>query len=138
MNRPSFYKRRWRRIGELADATGVTVRALRHYEQTGLLTASQRTCGGHRMYDADSLTRVYHIVALRRLGLSLQEIRSALEGRSSLSRLLSEQLERAEREVMRATAVRDLLRRLAQNVDADVRLDELPNHLNRPPGKVDM
>ncbi|WP_461328653.1 MerR family DNA-binding transcriptional regulator [Bradyrhizobium liaoningense] len=45
-------RRRWR-IGELAEATGVTVRTLHHYEHTGLLAATERTEGGHRMYDRE-------------------------------------------------------------------------------------
>ncbi|WP_082847986.1 MerR family transcriptional regulator [Bradyrhizobium sp. DOA9] len=137
MTRSSFQKRRWRRIGELADATGVTVRTLRHYEHIGLLTASQRTCGNHRMYDAESAKRVCDIITLRRLGFSLQEIRNALDGRLSLERLLSEHLDRAEREVARATELRDRLRRLAQNGNTTVRLEQLSNHLNHSHRKRD-
>ncbi|XSC42379.1 MerR family DNA-binding transcriptional regulator [Bradyrhizobium sp. RDT10] len=48
MTKPTPRRRRWR-IGELAEATGVTVRTLHHYEHTGLLSASERTDGGHRM-----------------------------------------------------------------------------------------
>lgn len=36
------------RVGELAEATGLTVRALHHYEQIGLLIPSERTTTGHR------------------------------------------------------------------------------------------
>ena len=45
--------RRWR-IGEVAAATGLTVRALRHYDEIGLLVPSQRSAAGFRLYsDAD-------------------------------------------------------------------------------------
>jgi hypothetical protein len=37
-------------IGDLADASGMTVRALHHYEQIALVSASQRTEAGHRRY----------------------------------------------------------------------------------------
>lgn len=66
------------RIGELAEATGLTVRALRHYEAVGLLEPVARTDSGYRRYDADDAERLYAIVALRRLGLSLGEIREML------------------------------------------------------------
>ncbi|WP_083514366.1 MerR family transcriptional regulator [Bradyrhizobium sp. DASA03076] len=130
MTRPTVFRRRWRRIGELAEATGVTVRALRHYEHTGLLRASQRTGGGHRIYDSESVRRVYHILALRELGFTLQEIRKAMEGRSSLPNLLSEQLERAELQVARATELRDRLRNITKNAESNVSVDELPARLD--------
>lgn len=38
-----------RRVGELAAATGLTVRTLHYYEEIGLLVASGRTAAGHRM-----------------------------------------------------------------------------------------
>ncbi len=108
----------------------MTVRTLRHYEHTGLLAASQRTCGGHRIYDCESLRRVYHILALRELGFSLREIRKAMDGRTSLPDLLSEQLERAELQVARATKLRDRLRNITKNTESDVSVDELPARLD--------
>jgi DNA-binding transcriptional MerR regulator len=66
------------RIGELAEATGLTVRTLRHYEAVGLLEPVERSDSGYRRYDAEDAERLYTIVALRRLGLSLAEIRASL------------------------------------------------------------
>lgn len=108
----------------------MTVRTLRHYEHTGLLAASQRTCGGHRIYDCDSVRRVYHILALRELGFSLREIRKAMEGRTSLPDLLTEQLERAEIQVARATRLRDRLRNITKGTESEVSVDELPARLD--------
>jgi len=43
-----------RRVGELAAATGLTVRTLHYYGEIGLLEATTRTAAGHRLYaDAD-------------------------------------------------------------------------------------
>ncbi len=69
--------RRWS-IGELARASGVTVRALYHYDEVGLLRASERTASGHRRYTERDLRRLYRIRALRTLGLSLEEIAGVL------------------------------------------------------------
>ncbi|MGH2907848.1 MAG: MerR family transcriptional regulator, partial [Solirubrobacteraceae bacterium] len=60
--------RSWR-IGELAAASGLSVRALRHYDELGLLTPSERTDSGYRLYSETEVRRLYRIVALRRLGL---------------------------------------------------------------------
>lgn len=67
------------RVGELADATGLTVRTLHHYEGIGLLAASGRTSSGHRRYGRADVERLYRICSLRRLGLSLAEIGGVLD-----------------------------------------------------------
>ena len=69
------------RIGELAAATGVTVRALHHYDGLGLLSPRERSRSGYRLYGRDELERLYAIVALRELGLSLAQIRDFLDDR---------------------------------------------------------
>jgi DNA-binding transcriptional MerR regulator len=63
-------ERRWR-VGELAAAAGVTVRALHHYDGIGLLVPAERTAPGHRLYGEGDVRRLYRIVALRDLGLGL-------------------------------------------------------------------
>ncbi|HEU5149843.1 MAG TPA: MerR family transcriptional regulator [Iamia sp.] len=68
-----------RKVGEVAEATGLTVRTLHHYEQIGLLVASGRTPSGHRLYSPTDIERLYRICLLRRLGLPLGEIGSALD-----------------------------------------------------------
>ena len=66
------------RVGELAERAGVTVRALHHYEEVGLLRPS-RTDAGHRRYGAAEVERLQQITSLRALGLSLDAIREALD-----------------------------------------------------------
>ena len=70
---------RARRVGDLAAATGVTLRTLHHYEEVGVLVASKRTEAGHRLYSAADVRRLYRIMALRELGMSLAEVRNALD-----------------------------------------------------------
>lgn len=66
------------RIGELAERAGVTTRTIRYYESRGLLGASERP-GGFRYYTDDALVRLQRIDALKKLGLSLEEIASVIE-----------------------------------------------------------
>src|SRR5690349_9678062 len=61
-------------VGDLAKATGKTVRALHLYEELGLLTPSARSKGRYRLYDPASLTRIRWIIKLHDLGLSLTQI----------------------------------------------------------------
>jgi DNA-binding transcriptional MerR regulator len=71
--------RTWR-VGELAEQTGLTVRALHHYHEIGLLVPSARTAAGHRLYTSDDVRRLHRIRALRGFGLSLTEIGDLLAG----------------------------------------------------------
>jgi MerR family transcriptional regulator, thiopeptide resistance regulator len=66
------------KVGALAEATGLTVRALHHYDHIGLLKPSARTAGGHRLYTAGDVARLYRVSLLRRLGFPLEQITSVL------------------------------------------------------------
>lgn len=68
-----------RRVGELAEASGLTVRTLHYYDEIGMLVASDRTPAGHRLYADDDVERLYRICLLRGLGFSLNDIREALD-----------------------------------------------------------
>ncbi|MFW6722647.1 MerR family transcriptional regulator [Streptomyces sp. MAR4 CNY-716] len=62
------------RIGELAKATGTSARALRHYEQAGLIS-SERAPNGFRIYDERAVVRVRNIRYLLAAGLTLDDVR---------------------------------------------------------------
>jgi DNA-binding transcriptional MerR regulator len=99
--------RTWR-VGELAEATGLTVRELHHYDEIGLLAPSGRTGAGHRRYTDVDVRRLHQIRALRGFGLSLAEIADVLAGTGPEPRqLLRHQLD----EVTERIAVADRLRR---------------------------
>jgi DNA-binding transcriptional MerR regulator len=68
------------KIGELAARTGVSVRALRHYDDIGLLSPARRTDGNQRLYGEAEIERLQRIVALRQLGFALEDIRELLDG----------------------------------------------------------
>jgi len=65
-------------VGELAQRSGVAASALRFYESRGLIS-SRRNKGGQRRYERAMLRRVAVIRAAQAVGLSLDEIRSALD-----------------------------------------------------------
>ncbi|SDU50584.1 MerR family transcriptional regulator [Jiangella alkaliphila] len=66
------------RIGDLAQRTGTTTRALRFYESQGLLMA-QRAPNGYREYDEDDLRLVTEIQTLQGIGFSLDDTRPFVE-----------------------------------------------------------
>lgn len=65
-------------VKEVSNLTGVSVRALHHYDTIGLLTPTQVTEAGYRLYDDTAIEKLYMILVFRELGLSLKEIAGIL------------------------------------------------------------
>lgn len=72
-------------IGEIARRTGLTVRALHHYDAQGLLVPPTRTGAGHRRYTDADVARLQQIVSLRAVGLPLSDIRTVLDQGDALA-----------------------------------------------------
>ena len=107
------------RVGDLARATGKTVRAIHLYEELGLLRPATRSTGGFRLYDPAATDRVRWIDSLHSLGFSLQEMRAVLQSWWS-----SEQGDAA------MSNLRDLFtRKLAETRDAIRRHQQLEREL---------
>ncbi|WP_381555184.1 MerR family transcriptional regulator [Streptomyces eurythermus] len=72
-------------IGELAGATGLSVRTIRFWSDEGVLTPVTRSSAGYRLYDAASAARLELIRTLRELGLGLDEVRTVLAGERTVA-----------------------------------------------------
>jgi MerR family transcriptional regulator, thiopeptide resistance regulator len=91
-------QRRWR-VGEVARRTGLSVRALRHYDEIGLLAPFDRSPAGYRLYSDGDVRRLYRIVALRQLGMGLEEIGRILDSAErDLRETVRHQLEALDRQ----------------------------------------
>jgi DNA-binding transcriptional MerR regulator len=101
-------ERTWR-IGEVATATGLTVRALHHYDQIGLVVPSARTSGGHRLYTDPDLAVLYQVTALRQLGVPLDQIAVLLAGRTDVRQVIDEQLAQVDRQIRLGARLREQL-----------------------------
>lgn len=64
-----------RTIGQVQQDTGLSARTLRYYEELGLLPGVRRRAGGRRVYGPDAIERIRFIQRLKKLGLSLAEIK---------------------------------------------------------------
>jgi DNA-binding transcriptional MerR regulator len=72
------------RSGQVAAAAGVNIETLRYYERRGLLAEPDRSPGGHRLYNAETVTTLRVIKAAQRLGFTLEEVADLLDvGRRS-------------------------------------------------------
>jgi DNA-binding transcriptional MerR regulator len=101
------------KIGELAKRTGLTVRALHHYDDIGLLTPSARSDAGYRLYNQTDIARLHRIQALRRFGLSLADIGAYLTRPDlPLATVVGQQIDMLTRQIEQAGALRVRLSRL--------------------------
>lgn len=66
------------RIGEVADAVGLSTKTLRFYEQSGLLPAPARSANGYRDYQPEILPRLEFIARGRTAGLTLAQLQQIL------------------------------------------------------------
>ena len=98
------------KVGELAKRTGLTVRALHHYDSIGLLHPTGRSDSGYRLYSRDDVARLHGIQTLRRLGLSLADVAQLLDGGAvTLPAILARQIEVLDQDIAQAQALRERL-----------------------------
>jgi DNA-binding transcriptional MerR regulator len=132
------------RIAEVADETGLTPRAIRYYEEIGLLKPAARSDGAYRLYDVDDLARLRFIKGLREdAGFSLADIRQLLEDEAARARFRARFRATTDpaqrREILLAAigqvdrqveSLREKMARLASMIDAaQARRDHLVEHL---------
>jgi DNA-binding transcriptional MerR regulator len=68
-----------RKIGEVAEATELSIKTIRHYDEVGLVQPSARSAGGFRLYTQDDVDRLLTIRRMKPLGFSLEEMGEVLE-----------------------------------------------------------
>jgi MerR family copper efflux transcriptional regulator len=109
------------RIGELAKRSGVSTKAIRYYEQIGVLPPPARTPAGYRDHDETALRRLGFVQAAQALGFTLGEIRQiiALRDRSEtpcehVTHMLTIHAAELDRRITELRALRTALRQLAE------------------------
>jgi DNA-binding transcriptional MerR regulator len=101
------------KIGELARRTGLTVRALHHYDSIGLLQPSARSDAGYRLYDRNDVARLHEIQALRRFGMALADIGIFLASPGAhLADIVDQQIAALTRQIEQSAQLRTQLTRL--------------------------
>jgi MerR family transcriptional regulator, repressor of the yfmOP operon len=100
---PVATEERFMQIGEVAQRTGLTQRALRYWESRGLLPPPTRMEGGFRLYSEQDVSRLERITELKRLlGFSLEEIRKVIEADELLRQIKSENKQQPDVRARRA------------------------------------
>lgn len=110
------------RIGELAERAGSTAKALRFYEEQGLLPPAGRTPSGYRDYAPEAVARIDFVHRGQAAGLTLAQIREILDIRDGGSApcehvrdLLDARLNDIERQIAQLTTLRGTLAKLRQD-----------------------
>lgn len=112
-------------IAEVARVSGVTSRALRHYEQIGLLRPAYTGANGYRYYEIEQLLRLQQILLLRELGVGLGDIARAIHSQRDAVAAL-------RRHHAGLLAERDRLARLAATVAGTIAELEEGDPMSRP------
>ena len=106
-------------IGDLADRAGLSAKAIRFYEQAGLLPQPPRTSSGYRDYPPGAVDRLAFIRHAQAAGFTLADIRGVLAIRDSgqapcqhVSVLIGEHLAQVERRIAELTRTKDVLKDL--------------------------
>lgn len=112
-------------VGQVARMAGVSVRTLHHYHEIGLLTPSERTDAGYRLYSREDLERLQEILFYRELGLPLEEISEAISNpkRDRLDTLL-DQREALNEKRERVTAMIELIDRTLVSMERGIGMSD--------------
>ena len=104
-------------IGQLASYAGVTIRAVRHYHQVGLLPEPERNASGYRTYDADAVVRLIRIRTLAEAGVPLARVQELLDAEAETFAEGTAQIDRELRAQIRE--LQEHRRRIAQLASGD-------------------
>lgn len=124
-------------VGELAELVGVTVRSIQYYDQQGILSPSAKGPQNQRLYAPADVERLYCILCLKYVGLSLAEIRSCLaEGitPAAARKVFLDALSETEQAFSTLLSRYATLRYLAEAVGAEVPASDLAEQVPVPSG----
>ncbi|MGN5380246.1 MerR family transcriptional regulator [Streptomyces lasalocidi] len=101
-------------IGELARATGLTVRTIRYWSDEGVLTPVTRSSGGYRLYDSEGVARLELIRTLRELGLGLADVRRVLAGERTVAEVAATHVAALDAQIRALKVTRAVLSTVAR------------------------
>jgi MerR family transcriptional regulator, thiopeptide resistance regulator len=112
-------------VGELARIAHVSVRALHHYDDLGLLRPARRSEAGYRLYTSADLARLQQVLFYKELGLGLDEIRRLMAGAAGdRSSVLRAQRRELAARVLRLEAVLDLIDRTLASLEGETEMSD--------------
>ncbi|GAA1883466.1 MerR family transcriptional regulator [Lapillicoccus jejuensis] len=99
----SFSARGLLQIGEVAEATGLSLRTIRHYDEVGLLPPVERSPGGFRLYSQESVDRLLLVKQMKPLDFTLEQMRELIDALDEVDDPATTPDERAARQALLAS-----------------------------------
>lgn len=103
-------------VGQVSKKTGISVRALHHYESIGLLIPTGRTGTGYRLYSLPDIKKLQHIILLRRYQFSLDIVKEILNSNNApkLIDTIATQIQDIEKSINKQSSILNQLKKLQQ------------------------
>lgn len=116
-------------IKEVENLTGIDRQNIRYYEKEGLIHPKRNKMNAYRNYSQEDIQIIKQIILFRKLGVSIEEIRSLLEGKKQLSEILKNQKTKLKQEVKDLEAALKFCDKIKEenlsDLDVDYYLDEI-------------
>ena len=111
-------------VGEVSTLLGVSVRALHHWDETGLVHPSRRSAAGYRLYCEADIMRIQQVLVYRQTGMSLADIKEVLDepGADAVTHL------RRQRELLQGQVSR--LQQMLLSIDTILDMQQLGGRLS--------
>ncbi len=117
-------------IGQAAEASGISAKMIRHYEEVGLVPPASRTFSGYRTYNHRDVHMLRFIKHSRDLGFSIKQIGDLLSlwrdqnrPSSKVKSMATQHIEMLDRKIRELTAMKSELTRLVSCCNGDARPD---------------
>lgn len=117
-------------IGEASQASGVSAKMIRHYENIGLIPAANRTFANYRIYTSNDVHTLQFIKRARTLGFAIKQIAMLLSlwqdrsrSSSEVKQLASEHIDQLEQKIFEMQSMSNVLKQLVQHCHGDHRPD---------------
>jgi Cu(I)-responsive transcriptional regulator len=117
-------------IGQAAEASGVSAKMIRHYEEIGLIPKARRTYSGYRMYTENEIHVLRFIRQARNLGFSMKQIEALLglwrdtrRPSSKVKTLAQDHIAELEQKIAEMQVMKATLQRLVKTCHGDDRPD---------------
>ena len=111
-------------VGEVSTLLGVSVRALHHWDETGLVHPSRRSAAGYRLYGEADIMRLQQVLVYRQTGMNLTDIKTVLDepGADAITHL------RRQRELLQGQVSR--LQQMLTAIDTILEMQQLGGRLS--------
>lgn len=120
-------------IGQVAAETGITVEAIRYYENQALIPEAPRSPAGYRLFPADTIKRIRFIQRAQDLGFSLRDIHALLGLRNApgascatVKARAEEKLAEVDKKIFELMRIRSALTNLSEQCVAQADLGDCP------------